>query len=120
MNLLVFNIFITWGFGGMIFYSLLEFRSIWHQYLIFPIWLLFVFGANQAINTLIKIPFIKGILGIGIGKNKIQSFFVKIGKFFLTSKIGKFILISFFFILAAYFAEALNIILDILKTVRIK
>lgn len=105
-KLFLFHYILLWGLGALVFYWLLEFRTIWHIFLFIPLTIIFLYEILLTLNPLTKFKIVQRIFGIGKQKN----WFQKIFKFIIMLVI---VCISFF--LAISSSTPLNLLLDAAK-----
>lgn len=105
-RLFIFRYILLWGFGGLVFYWILEFREIWHYFLFAPLSALFMYITIQTLNPLTNQPVVKKIFGIGGSKTWLQ----KILKVVVLLSI---VFVSLYF--ATLFSIPLNLIFDVIK-----
>lgn len=105
--LFIFRYVLLWGFGMLIFYWLLEFREIWHLFLVIPLTILFGYEIVSTLKPLKETKIAKYVFGINKKKNSFQKLLRAI----------TILSITFFSLyLATIFSMPLNLILDWIKS----
>jgi hypothetical protein len=103
-----FRLIFLWGMGLLTLYWLLEFRSLWHAFLFFPMTLLTAFVMGQTFLPLVrKWKFTRKILGIETEKKNV---FHKVIR-----GMAWFIIIFFSLYFGLFLSMGANAILDLIK-----
>ena len=105
-KLLLFRYVLLWGLWGLVFYWFLEFRGVWHAFLVIPLFGMFFYLILYSLKPLINLKFMIKIFGFGQAKSKVQIFLRGVVIFL----IGYLSLYA-----ASLFSIPLNLILDMVK-----